>query len=89
MKRTPFYKNSSSKQPFVVGGASSISSYFSHFILDLFRGVYFSKHFTLLCAAVVCLPTIQPNTIPLEAAFQGKIEKQDGVVFKCFPILFN
>lgn len=36
-----------------------------------------------LCFAVVaavCLPTIEPNVIPLEAAFQGKAE----ILSSCF-----
>jgi hypothetical protein len=62
MKRKAFYKNS--QQYFYVFQFS--------FIIDSFKGIHFSKYFTILICAVVCLPTIQPNTIPLEAAFQGK-----------------
>ena len=65
MKRKAFHKNS--QQCFVGAYTSQL-----RFILDSFVCVHFSKYFTLLCAVVVCLPTIQPNTIPLEAAFQGK-----------------
>ena len=76
MKRKGFYKNSSYLQQqqkhCVVSGAFIFS--FSSFIIDSFnvRTQHCSKFFTLLCA-VLFLPTIQPKTFPLEAAFQGKI----------------
>ena len=68
MKRKAFRKNS--QQCFVGAYNSQLT-----FILSSFRGIHYSKYFTLLCA-VFCLPTIQPNTIPLEAAFQGKYLKR-------------
>ena len=83
MKRKSFYKNS--QQYFVGAYVFPLS-----FIIDSFKGIHhFSKHFTLLFCAVVCLPTIQPNTIPLEAAFQGKIKFQRRNNIMCFRLHFK
>ena len=79
MEGKSFYKYPSQKQQQNMIGAV-FRLQFSNFIIDFLNfgmithsSFYGSKFFTLVCCSLLCLPTIQPNTIPLEAAFQGKL----------------
>ena len=79
MEGKSFYKYPSQKQQQNIIGAV-FRLQFSNFIIDFLNfgmithsSFYGSKFFTLVCCSLLCLPTIQPNTIPLEAAFQGKL----------------
>ena len=79
MEGKSLYKYQSRKHnKYIIGAVSHLQ--FSNLIIDFLNfgmithsSFYGSKFFTLVCCSLLCLPTIQPNTIPLEAAFQGKL----------------